>query len=119
MRRERDIPQNARAFIIQEVIRNAEMIGKRISDNDMTEEAYARSTEFQDLLTMPMLRICELVSEYQSVFTEIDPSYPWKDVAKMRSKIAHPYGGFDFGFVWEAIMVDLPGLVRICKDAIQ
>lgn len=68
---------------------------------------------------MPMLRICELVSEYQSVFTEIDPSYPWKDVAKMRSKIAHPYGGFDFGFVWEAIMVDLPGLVRICKDAIQ
>lgn len=37
MRREREIPQNARTFIIQEVIRNAEMIGKRISDNDMRE----------------------------------------------------------------------------------
>lgn len=73
MRREREIPQNARAFIIQEVIRNAEMIGKRISDNDITEEAYARSTEFQDLLTMPMLRICELVSEYQSVFRKSTP----------------------------------------------
>lgn len=119
MKREREIPQNARAFIIQEVIRNAEMIFKRIADNNMTEESYSRSTEYQDLLTMPMLRICELVSEYQSVFTEIDSGYPWKDVAKMRSKIAHPYGGFDFAFVWDAIHVDLPDLVQICKDAVQ
>ena len=30
MRRDKPIPDNARAFIIQEVIRNAEMIWKRI-----------------------------------------------------------------------------------------
>ena len=39
--------------------------------------------------------------------------------AKMRSKIAHPYGGFDFDFVWDAIEVDLPGLVKICRRAID
>ncbi len=67
---------------------------------------------------MPVLRICELVSEYRSVFEEIDGSYPWSDVAKMRSKLAHPYGGFDFDFVWDVIEVDLPGLVALCKSAI-
>lgn len=118
MRRECQVPENARAFIIQEVIRNAELINRRIEENCITKDSYARSTDYQDLLTMPMLRICELVSEYTSVFEDIDPDYPWRDVAKMRSKIAHPYGGFDFAFVWEAILVDLPGLVAVCERAI-
>ena len=119
MRCDKPIPDNARAFIIQEVIRNAEMIWKRIDEHHIDEGSYARSTEYQDLLTMPMLRICELVSEYRSVFEEIDESYPWADVAKMRSKIAHPYGGFDFGFVWDAVTVDLPELVDVCRKGIS
>lgn len=118
MRRERPVPEDAKAFIIQEVIRNAEMIERRIKENRIDRDAYARSTDFQDLLTMPMLRICELVSEYQSVFMDVDPSYPWRDVAKMRSKIAHPYGGFDFDFVWDAIQIDLPDLVGLCRKAL-
>ena len=118
MRRERQAPENARAFIIQEVIRNAELINRRIEENCIMKDAYARSTDYQDLLTMPMLKISELVSEYTRVFEDIDPEYPWRDVAKMRSKIAHPYGGFDFDFVWEAIQVNLPGLVAVCKRAI-
>ena len=119
MRRERPIPEDAKAFIIQEVIHNAETIWRRMREHDIDKDLYARSTDCQDLLTMPTLRICELVSEYQSVFEEIDASYPWADVAKMRSKIAHPYGGFDFDFVWDAIEVDLPGLVEICREALR
>ena len=45
----------------------------------------------------------------------MEPGYPWDEVAKMRSKIAHPYGGFDFFFVWGAIQEDLQDLVAICK----
>lgn len=95
------------------------MIWKRIDGHHIDEGSHARSTEYQDLLTMPMLRICELVSEYRSVFEEIDESYPWADVAKMRSKIAHPYGGFDFGFVWDAVTVDIPELVDVCRKGIS
>lgn len=119
MRRDKPIPENARTFIVQEVIRNAETIWGRVDTYHIDENAYARSTEFQDLLTMPMLRICELVSEYRSVFEEIDEGYPWADVAKMRSKIAHPYGGFDFSFVWDAITEDLPKLVDVCRKGIS
>lgn len=63
MRRERQVPENARAFIIQEVIRNAELINRRIEENCITKNPYERSTDYQDLLTIPMLRICELASE--------------------------------------------------------
>ena len=90
MRSERQVPENARAFIIQEVIRNAELINRRIEENCITMGSCARSTDYRDLLTMPMLRICELASEYTSVSEDIDPEYPWRDVAKMRSKIARP-----------------------------
>ena len=69
MRRERTVPENAKTFIISEVIRNAEMIERRIADNGITKDSYARSTEYQGLLTMPMLRICELVSEYTNVIS--------------------------------------------------
>lgn len=119
MRRERAVPEDAKAFVIQEVVRNAEMIWRRIDERHIDKDLYARSTDCQDQLTMPMLRICELVSEYRSVFEEADPTYPWADVAKMRSKIAHPYVGFDFGFVWNAIEVDLPKPVRVCRRAVE
>lgn len=118
MRPSKEPPENAKTFIISEVIENAKMIGERIAEYSITHESYARSTLYQDMLTMPMLRICELVSEYKGVFQEIDPLYPWDEVSKMRSKMAHPYGGFDFEFVWEAIEQDLPGLVGMCSSAI-
>lgn len=117
--RRRPIPENARTFIIAEVVRNISIIKDRVEEFHMTRESYARSTMYQDLLTMPMLRICEAVSEYTAVFEEIEPSYPWKDIAKMRSKIAHPYGGFDFDFIWEVMESDLSELEKICRAAIS
>lgn len=106
------------AFLIQEVISNAEEIQSRLERFSITHDLFAASTLYQDMLTMPLLRICELVSEYKAVFVALDNSYPWDDVAKMRSKMAHPYGGFDFEFVWFAIRDDLPSLVDICRKVI-
>ena len=95
------------------------MISERISEFGITRDSYASSTLYQDMLAMPMLRICELVSEYKDEFKGIDPAYPWDDVAKMRSKMAHPYGGFDFEFVWYAIQDDLSDLVEICEGYLE
>lgn len=59
MRRDKPIPDNARAFIIQEVIKNAEMIWKRIDEHHIDEGSYARSTEYQ---TCSLCRCFEFVS---------------------------------------------------------
>ena len=34
----------------------------------------------------------------------------------MRDKMAHPYGGFDYDFVWDAANIDLPDLKKICES---
>lgn len=47
MRRAKSLPRNARAFIIQEALRNAELIEGRIAELGITEESYARSTLYQ------------------------------------------------------------------------
>ena len=106
------------AFLIQEIVENANQIKDRIRQFGITHESFSQSTLYQDMLAMPLLRICELVSEYKEDFEKIDSSYPWTDVAKMRSKMAHPYGGFDFEFVWFAIQDDLDVLVETCQRAL-
>ena len=101
--------------MIQEIIANAAMIKERIEEYGIDEEKFAKGTVYQDMLTMPMLRICEIVAKYKGDFKAMEPDYPWDEVAKMRSKIAHPYGGFNFFFVWGAIQNDLSDIVNVCK----
>lgn len=107
------------AYMIQEILDNARMIDERIKEFDIDHDKYANGTLYQDMLTMPMLRICEIVAKYKDDFKEIEPDYPWDEVAKMRSKIAHPYGGFNFFFVWGAIQDDLSDIVRICEKCLE
>ena len=106
-------------FFVEEIKRNCQMIEERIQEHAMTHESYAVSPEFQDLLAMPMLRICELVKKYRSDLEDAYPDYAWKDVAGMRDKIAHPYGGFDFEFIWDASQEDLDALLAACDAIIE
>lgn len=34
----------------------------------------------------------------------------------MCDKMAHPYGGFDYGFVWDAVESDVGELRKICQS---
>ena len=107
------------AFMVREIVLNARMIEERIDEFEIDEDKFSRGPLYQDMLTMPMLRICEIVATYKDDFKVLEPSYPWDEVAKMRSKIAHPYGGFNFYFVWGAIENDLSDIVEICKRCLE
>ena len=107
------------AFMVQEIVDNAKMIDMRIQEFGIDHDKFASSTLYQDMLTMPMLRICEIVAKYKDDFKVFCPDYPWDEVAKMRSKIAHPYGGFNFFFVWGAIQEDLSDIVAICERYLE
>lgn len=107
------------AFYIEEVIRNCDMISDRIAENDMTVESYGRSPLYQDMLTMPMIRICEIIKLYRAEFEKLYSDYDWKSVGAMRDKMAHPYGGFDYSFVWDAAQCDLPHLKEICASLLE
>ena len=106
-------------FYVQEVLDNCDMIAQRMADNAMTRESYSRSTLYQDMLTMPMIRICEAVKLFRADFEALHPGYDWKSVAAMRDKMAHPYGGFDYDFVWDAAVGDVPELRAICAELVE
>ena len=107
------------AFYVQEIIANCDMVSERMAENLMTHESYAGSPLFQDMLTMPMIRICEAVKLFRVELEELHPSYDWKSVAAMRDKMAHPYGGFDYEFVWDAAAEDVPELRGICAGLLE
>lgn len=102
-------------FFVQEIIANCQMIRERIEENSMDRDAFAKSPLYQDMLTMPMIRICEAVKLCRQDLERLYPDYDWKSVGAMRDKMAHPYGGFDYSFVWDASQEDLPELQRICE----
>lgn len=106
-------------FFVQEVAENCQMIFDRIAQNNMDRDAFAKSTLYQDMLTMPMIRLCEAVKLYREDFEKLYPGYDWKSVGAMRDKMAHPYGGFDYSFVWDASQEDLPELKRICERILE
>jgi uncharacterized protein with HEPN domain len=106
-------------FFVQEILDNCVMIQTRISQYSMTKESYAKSTLYQDILTMPMIRICEIIKLYRPNFEQLHPNYNWKAVGAMRDKMAHPYGGFDYEFVWDAAVENIPELQKIAQQLID
>ena len=106
-------------FYVQEIVENCDMLAERISSHDMTRESYSQSTLYQDMLTMPMIRICEAVKLFRTDFERLCPTYDWKSVGAMRDKMAHPYGGFDYEFVWDAATEDAPELRAICASLLS
>jgi uncharacterized protein with HEPN domain len=101
-------------FYVQEILDNCSLIRGRIKEHGITDASFASSLDNQDLLAMPMLRVCELAARFEDDLGELEPDYDWPAMARMRNQIAHPYGGFDFGFVWEAAKQDIPELAEVC-----
>ncbi|MDR0350451.1 MAG: DUF86 domain-containing protein [Coriobacteriales bacterium] len=108
--------QTFSAFYLQEIADNCKLILTRIKTHEMTAESYAHSSESQDLLAMPMLRICEIIARFEHDLAKLCPRYDWQAAAKMRNQIAHPYGGFDFSFVWDAAQEDIPELLKVTEQ---
>jgi uncharacterized protein with HEPN domain len=106
-------------FYVQEIRDNCQMILDRIKSYGITAGNYSTSVEYQDLLTMPTLRICEVVAKFKNDLSMLRKDYDWNAAAKMRSQIAHPYGGFDAGFVWDVSRSDIPELLAICNELLN
>ena len=106
-------------FYIDEMLSDCKLITQRITDYNITEQSYKLSSDQQDLLTMPLLRICELAARFEDNLKDLVLDYDWEAMAKMRNQIAHPYGGFDFDFVWEAATQDIPDLTVICEGLLS
>jgi uncharacterized protein with HEPN domain len=76
----------------------------------LTEEEFCSNRLVQDAVIRRIEIIGEAVKNIDGSFRVKHPDIPWKEMARMRDKIAHEYFGVDFKRVWEVVRQDLPGL---------
>jgi uncharacterized protein with HEPN domain len=59
-----------------------------------------------------IIKVGENVGRLSIEMTDRYPEVPWSLIKKMRDRLAHHYGGTDYGAVWDTIISDLPRIRR-------
>ena len=71
--------------------------------------------EQDEMLELAVARLVELVGEAAShvprELQERHAQIPWEDIVGMRHHLAHGYEYVDHDILWDAITINLPGLV--------
>lgn len=47
------------------------------------------------------------------------PEVPWRQLARMRDRVAHRYFDVDYGVVWETLVSDLPSLEASIRSFLE
>ncbi len=85
----------------------------------LTEEGFCSNRLVQDGVIRRIEIIGEAVKNLDEKFRANYPDIPWKEMARMRDKIAHEYFGVDLKRVWEVVKRDLPELKLKLKPMLQ
>lgn len=100
---------------ILEAIEHIEKFVEGMSFNEFYEDDKTKSAVVWKL---------EVIGEAtKNISKEIKAKYrelPWKDMSRMRDKIAHFYFGIDYKIVWKVVKEELPEIkpkiIQILKD---
>jgi len=97
-------------------------------------DALAKSTQFiigmtfeqfcaDDRTIFAVIRTLEIIGEAtkQLPKTLLDkyPGVPWRDITRMRDKLAHHYFGVDLSVVWKTVTEDVPALMPIIQRILE
>lgn len=87
--------------------------------------AFTRDKAREDLdsdekLALAIVRLLEVIGEaaqcVSSAFTEMNPDVPWKKMIGMRNRLIHGYFDINYDIVWDTIVHDIPGLIRLLRQ---
>jgi uncharacterized protein with HEPN domain len=66
----------------------------------------------QDAVLRNIAIIGEAVSKLSDSTTGNHPEVPWRDIAGMRNRLVHDYGGVNLNLVWNTVQQVIPGFVK-------
>ncbi len=52
------------------------------------------------------------IMDRHAAFAEAHPEIPWREIRRMRNKVAHGYLAIDFDIVWDVVKRELPALLE-------
>lgn len=85
----------------------------------LDSEEFYRDSKTKDAVCMRIIAIAESAKKLLEKYPKdlLETRYvPWKELAGMRNRIAHDYGGVDYKIVWEVCAKDIPELERLVKE---
>ena len=85
--------------IIGHILRYCHQVETAHQDFDHSQERFARSTTYQNAVSMCILQIGELVGRLTDDFKADHAEIPWRKIRGMRNFVAHEYGSVDFEVV--------------------
>ena len=91
---------------------SAKMSGLRRIDLDENEDVL-------QIICFNILQIGELAKNFEPAFIENHNRVPWRQIKKMRDKVAHGYGSIDKDIVWETASKDIGSLQTYCREILQ
>ena len=83
-------------------------------------EDFKNDRAFYNSMCMSLMQISDLSRDLTDNFIEsTKEQIPWRAVKGLRNWIAHEYMDLDINIIWETATVDIPVLMKLCKDSIS
>ena len=79
---------------------------------DHSQEKFIKDELVQSAVVRQLEIIGEAVKNLPKEFTKKHPDIPWSEIAQTRDKMIHHYFGFDVGFVFKIVQIELPKLKK-------
>lgn len=105
-------------FFIRDMLKAIDDIGKFIARMDYA--AFLEDEKTKSAVVWKITNIGEAAKNIPQSVRSRYGSVPWKDMARMRDKIAHLYFGIDYALVWGVATKELldirPEIERVLQD---
>jgi uncharacterized protein with HEPN domain len=83
----------------------------------LSRDDFIRDTKTKDAACMRIIAIAESAKRYLDTVPDAGSTpVPWRELAAMRNRIAHDYGGVDYAIVWEVCTRDIPVLEELISQ---
>lgn len=90
-----------------------------IDEEGITEEMILADVHTQWLITTPLYNIGEQAYAVSKEYKEKHPEVPWSAIAGLRHRLVHDYEGTNWGFIAEAVLVEVPQLVKQIEGLLE
>lgn len=70
-----------------------------------------------DSIMFRIIRISENSNKLTELFKAQNKSIPWLSLKGMRNRIVHDYGEVDYGIIIDTVLIDIPEVYELIKNA--
>ena len=99
-----------------DILASARKIGIHVAG--VSREEFLSNTQLPDSVIRRLEVIGEAAGRVSAAFREANPEIRCAEIKGMRNRMIHRYDDVDMDIVWDAVVRDIPYLVRILESPV-